>query len=161
MLTPGYTTNNLAKGEIAEIFKADIENNSKLAINRVHSKMCTTVSLRVLSTKTKRVKQVMNRIAYLQKVQPWKNPEELEAGPSRASVWSFDGGSTTRKASAYWDDDETKAINDAFPELSCPRKADIKARFFKDEALYHIMQERTFQRCYEKVKSLIKSRNRK
>ena len=59
----------------------------------------------------------------------------------------------------FWDDEDTRAIHRHFKKFdSCPSKDVIRDMFQKDDELFTIQEKEGFNRCYEKVKSIMKKK---
>ena len=59
-----------------------------------------------------------------------------------------------------WNDDDTKLLCVKFEETTRPGKAAIRKKFFQDEDLKKLMTTAGFERCYEKVKTIYRKREK-
>ena len=158
---------DIEKAEAKALFAEDISQGVKLHLKDARARMCTRKALRSRALTNLGSKQVVNFINYIIEKQPVVPPESLPVVSKQARVMEFttfedDYSSTVYSARRQnWTDEDTALISEAFAEyVKCPSKDTIKQKFMASEALYRIMHEETFNRCYEKVKNIFKARRR-
>ena len=118
------------------------------------------IVLRKLLHSKNKVKQVQNHINYLIKKRPALAPEQL---PARSDAWDIDEEVSLKSGPRQaWDDQDTKQIIKAFKDFkTCPPKDQIGKMFSNSDDLLRIWEKEGFNRCYEKVKSIMKKKKNK
>ena len=101
-----------------------------------------------------------NFVNYLVAIRPSKDVEELPEERVEVDKWleGIDAQSSlTSGGRQFWDDADTKTLQKVFKKFEkCPSKGVMREMFFKDELLAPICEKEGFNRCYEKVKSLMR-----
>lgn len=144
---------------IKEMFAVEIETGEELHIKTVRNKMCTHISLRKLVHSKSKVKQVQNHINYLIQKKPALAPKQLAA---KRGEWDIDADVSVKSGPRQaWDDMDTKQVVKAFKDFkSCPPKDQIRKMFNNSDNHLGILEKEGFARCYEKVKSIMKKKNK-
>ena len=147
----------------AKLFAADLD-SPILRFNLVRNKMFTNPTLRRLATIKTKVKTVVDHVHYLQKK---RRDEKTTTAPKEAqpkSQFDFEDYSTksTSEGRRFWDEQDSLLVENAFKDVvAVPKRAEIKAVFMKDVDLQEIWSSEGANRCYDKVKSIIRKRLRK
>ena len=144
----------------AKVFAADLD-GPNLPFNFVRNKMCTNLMLRALATYKTKVKKVVDHLHYLQKK---RRDEKTTRAPKEAqpeSQFDFEGDSTksVSERRCFWDEQDSLLIENVFKDVvAVPKRAEIKVVFMNDEDLQEIWSSEGADRCFDKVKSIIRKR---
>ena len=150
--------------DIDILFSEQIATNAALTLTQVRNVMSESVNLLTELENQTMVKRVYNRVKYLQRKHFEEGLEKVstkqEEGGSEwvASVSTAVSGPTRR---FEWSEADKKVIAKTFKNFhKVPTKKEIYTLFQTDVKLIDIAERNTIQRCYEKVKTLFRRRNK-
>ena len=165
-VTEGFRKRGLVqqmKDACDEVFEKEINSGPQLTKGYIMNKMKTNHILRKCSCYNSLVKKVTNyvndNIRKRPTIDPSSLPERKDSVEDCMQTWS--DSQKSGPVRTFWDDEDTKAIADAFKEFKIiPSNATKKTIFFRDEHLSEIWQREGKQRCFHKVKTVIRQRMR-
>lgn len=142
------------------------EQNAKITMKDVKNGMSDCLNFVTSVDDSEMVGKVYRRIKYLQKLNFEINltavhEDDEEDTQERTSIWasSISGNASGITRRIKWNEQDIKTIQAAFSHIDKrPTKPEIEDMFEADGALRDVMQRNTFNRCYEKVKTIFKQR---
>ena len=146
------------KQSIRETFLTAIERGQKQGMKEVRNKMSTTLVLRKMTQSLSKVKQVTNFVNYLIVSRPSNATDlsDLPTEPVKVDKW-LDEESLKSGPRQYWDTEDTRTLETEFSKFKkSPTKKEMRDMFTKNEHLAAICTKEGFDRCYEKVKTIMK-----
>ena len=103
------------KNTIQVVFQDDIQKGATLRLGNVRSKMCTHRELRKYAVFKTSVKRVLNYINYQIETSKPSSPATVPVSTWLESIDPDNDGSSQRsRGRQYWDERDTKSIEDAF-----------------------------------------------
>ena len=156
------------KDAVDLLFSDEISTKTGVEQRLVRSRLTSNLTLQPLVTSPKMVKRVVDRVRYQQSKQDMVIPyEEVVPNKERVQHWlisEFDESWSQPSDSSgsrrtKWSDGDTISIVSGFSRLDGrPTKSDVEREFKENPILRRILDKEGFQRCYDKVKSLLKAK---
>ena len=150
--------------DIDLLFSEQISTNAPITFVEVKNVMSESLNLISEVNDPAMVRKVYDRVRYLQRKNFQQGLEKVEDGSTEktsdwvTSVSSVISGPSRRFS---WSHVDVEAITKSFLMYStCPVKKEIEKVVQGDKILQDIMQRNTFNRCYEKVKTIFKQRRK-
>ena len=150
--------------DIDLLFSRQISTNAPITFVEVKNVMSESLNLISEVNDPVMVRKVYDRVRYLQRKNFQKGLEEVEDGSTgKVSDWVTSVSSVVSGPSRrfQWRHIDVEIIRKSFlMYATCPLKKEIEKIFQDDKILQEIMQRNTFNRCYEKVKTIFKQRRK-
>ena len=167
--SPASSRSDLTEDQLTDIdllFADILHTNAALTLNIVKNRMSESLNFVEHTGDAKMVHKVYNRVKYLQAKsfqQNFKdafefNDEEENCSHDRKTIATASSsqvsGPTRRRA---WSKTDEHHLEKAFASFDkCPNKETIAATLSKSDVLQEIRERNTFNRTYEKVKTIFK-----
>lgn len=148
---------------LEELFSLEINSNKPLVSKEVAKKMQESVGLLHLTKDPRKMKQVIDRLRYVQRLAATKRLKDLAKEKTDASTisktWvddSFQARSEGALGRTQWNTHDTETLIDYFKKFPTrPDKSQIHAHL-QSTALCDILEREGLQRCYQKVKNMFR-----
>lgn len=150
--------------DIDLLFSQQIATNAPITFVEVKNIMSESLNLISEVHDPAMVRKVYDRVRYLQKKNFQQGLDRVEDDSTqKTSDWVTSVSSVVSGPSRRfcWSQPDVDMITNSFLKYSnCPLKREIEQIFQGDKALQEIMERNTFNRCYEKVKTIFKQRKK-
>ena len=148
--------NHEHKSVLLTVFKDEISSGKLLTMTEVRIKMRAHMFLRKMVVQRQLVKKVADFVRYKTNHTWQMHLTQLTDMDDEDCIASLSQESGLRKV---WSEHDNAAIEAKFrSKTKTPGKKEILAIFAADEVLKHILEREGSVRCYEKVKTILKSR---
>ena len=150
---------------ISTVFAEELAKNIKLTKPVMIEKMASNTTLKDLTSRPSSIKKVANYLSYQQR----RSPDRPHPPSSTVSTFTCVGKwvSALEKTASrvslreVWSAEDTATITEHLKQFKrCPEKATIEQLLDESDQLRKILEREGFNRCYEKVKNIMKKRRR-
>ena len=147
------------------LFADIVETNGPLTMDITRNRMSESMSLIEFVYDYKMVKRVYDIVVYLKRKDLPAKLAQTESEPSEEKTRRWLSGenasSLSSRSKTKWNLLDEEVLEKAFQKCEkCPRKSQIEETLAGHPQLAEIVERNTFSRCYEKVKNILKKRNK-
>ena len=147
------------------MFAEELAKNTKLTRDVIRERMANNTMLKDLTSCPLSIKRVANYLSYQQRRSPDRPhpPSSTVSTFTRVGKWVSTLEKTASRVSfrEVWSAEDTATITEHLKKFKrCPEKSTIGELFDESDQLSKIVERERFNRCYEKVKNIMKKRRR-
>ena len=163
-VAPSPSKSGLTKDQLEDIdilFSEQITTNAQITFGEVKNGMSESIHMVEGVNDADMVGKVYRRVKYLQRKLLEENLARVPTADAEevTSLWTTtsSGGVSGLSKRIQWSEKDLNIIKNAFADYDqCPKKGEIAHTFQSDTTLREVMTRNTFNRCYEKVKTIFR-----